>query len=294
MKLGMGFTQLEMDWPSVDTVRIWDIGVDWARVNTAPGVYDWSRLDAVVAKAQATGAGRIVYVHHGVPGWLAQKNPNEHTAPWMPPGSNSVPKDLAKWDAWVRAVVKRYKGRIHIHEIGNEPQLPDFMYPWNQSNRATWAKMTKRAYKIIKEVDPKAKVWSASVLPRKSSGGMKKGGLFLDELKKVGWPVDAVACHIYPTVGENWPEWKAYYDEVVKAAKQRGCTKPVVVTETLFDLLGPEMSDSKGQNLVKKVATKHKGSVVIWYAFNRPDLGGMGGHIRPGTLTWAEMQTHRA
>ncbi len=300
--LGMGFTQLEPDWPAVDYVRIWDIGCDWARINTARNVYEWSRLDAVVAKAESIGA-RVCYVHHGVPQWLAKNPVNEHTAPWMPPGSNSVPKDLDAWNEWVWHVATRYHGRIHSYEIGNELQLPDFLYPWDQSTRNTWAKMHKRAYNTIKAVDPDALVGTASILPRKSSGGVKKGGKYLDEIAKVAgktkkgnqkaWPADFVACHIYPTVGENYPEWRDYYKEVKKASKDRGGPGKVWVTETAWDLLGPATDDAKGQNMMRKVREKHSG-YVFWYAYDRPDLGGTGGLMKEGTLTWSELEKFRA
>ena len=293
--LGMGFTQLEVDWPRVDYVRIWDIGCDWARINTSRNVYEWQRLDEVVAKAESIGA-KICYVHHGVPQWLAKDPDNPHCAPWMPPGSNSVPKDIDAWNEWVWHVASRYTGRIHSYEIGNELQLSDFLYPYDGSTRATWAKMHKRAYNTIKAVDPAALVGTASILPRQSSGGVKKGGKYLDEIAKLAkggdWPADFVACHIYPLVGENYPEWADYYKEVKSASKERGGPSKVWVTESAWDLLGPVTDDAKGNNMMRKVREKHSG-FVFWYAYDRPDLGGTGPLMKPGTLTWEELERFR-
>lgn len=289
--LGMNFTQLETDWPRVDWVRIWDIGCDWSRIQSARHEYDWTRLDAVVGKAEAVGA-KIVYVMHGTPRFLAENPNNDHTAPWMPPGSNSIPKDVDVWNEFAWEVASRYKGRIHAYEIGNELQLADFLHPWNDYTRGVWARMTKRAYRTIKAVDPDALVIGASVLPRKSSGGMKRGDLWLSALKKEGWPVDAMACHIYPTVGENYPEWAAYFQEVKSSVKAKGGPSKVWVTETLFDLLGPPMTDAKSQNITRKVREKHAG-YVFFYAYDRPDLGGQGPWIKPGTLTWSELEKFR-
>ncbi len=59
---GMGFTSLD-GWPSsgVTNVRIWDIGVTWRDIHLGVDVYDWSRLDSVVAQIESIGA-KITYV----------------------------------------------------------------------------------------------------------------------------------------------------------------------------------------------------------------------------------------
>ena len=64
-------------------IRIWDNGVRWDEVNTAPGVYDWTLLDQVVANAEATGAQRIMFVLGSTPSWLATDTsvPNYTNAP---------------------------------------------------------------------------------------------------------------------------------------------------------------------------------------------------------------------
>ena len=294
MALALNITDLDWEWPKVDWVRIWDVQCDWARIHTGPGQYDWSRLDHAFNRAQNAGA-KVCYVMHGTPGWLAKKNPNEHTAPWMPPGSNSVPKNLDHANEFVWNLMTRYKGRIHALEVSNEVQLADFMFPWSESNRKTWAQVTKRAYKTVKSIDKNVLVVGGCVLPRKSSGGMKKGNLWLDELKKVGWPCDAVACHIYPTKGENFPQYKGYLDEVKAAVKKRGGPGKIWVTETLFDLLAGSMPDDKSANLVRKVQDKTN-NLTFWYSVTqngRPDLQGQGKWMKPGTLTWAELEKNR-
>ena len=58
------------------------------------------------------------------------------------------------------------KGRINAYEIWNEPQLADFMYPWDTKNRNLLAQMTKDAIRIIKGNDESALCGAASVLPR--------------------------------------------------------------------------------------------------------------------------------
>ncbi len=61
---GMGFTSLT-GWPSsgVSHIRIWDIGVTWRDIHLNVDVYDWSRLDQVVAQIESIGA-KMTYVRN--------------------------------------------------------------------------------------------------------------------------------------------------------------------------------------------------------------------------------------
>jgi hypothetical protein len=54
---GMGFNSLN-DWPSAGLthVRIWDMGVTWRDIHLNVDVYDWSKLDQVVAQIESVGA----------------------------------------------------------------------------------------------------------------------------------------------------------------------------------------------------------------------------------------------
>lgn len=106
------------------------------------------------------------------------------------------------------------------------------------------------------------------------------------------WPVDAMATHIYPLVGENYPEFADYYDAARDAVMQRGGPHHMWITESTFDLGGPVMDDAKAQNILRKVLEKHKG-FVFWYAYDRPDLGGMSALFEPGTLAWSELELYR-
>jgi len=192
--IGMGFTNLEHPWPTeVTHIRIWDIGCTWRDIHTAPDTYNWDRLDAVVAKA----AGRhLTYVIAATPKWLAKHPDQPHFAPWLGAGSNSMPHSVDEFNKFVWQLATRYKGRIKAYEVWNEPQLADFMFPYNDAECNTLATMQQRAYHTIKSIDPAAVVLSASVLPRTSSGGMNKARRYLTALKRKGWNCDAFACHL--------------------------------------------------------------------------------------------------
>jgi len=289
--LGMNFTRLDVPWPQVDWVRIWDVGCDWSRIHVGPDEYDWTLLDQVVARAEMINA-KVIYTAHGTPTWLAANPDNPNNAPWMPPGANSVPTSIDEWNKFIWNLTTRYSGRIHAIELGNELQLADFLYPYDDETLSTWATMTWRAHHTIKSIDPTIVVIGASILPRTSSGGIHRAEKWLLHLADRAWPVDAMATHIYPLVGENYPEFADYYDAARDAVMQQGGPHHMWITESTFDLGGPVMDDAKAQNILRKVLEKHKG-FVFWYAYDRPDLGGMSALFEPGTLAWSELELYR-
>ena len=290
--IGMGFTNLDHPWPTeVTHIRIWDIGCTWRDIHTAPDTYNWDRLDAVVAKA----AGRhLTYVIAATPKWLAKHPDQPHFAPWLGAGSNSMPHSVDEFNKFVWQLATRYKGRIKAYEVWNEPQLADFMFPYNDAECNTLATMQQRAYHTIKSIDPAAVVLSASVLPRTSSGGMNKARRYLTALKRKGWNCDAFACHLYPEVGSGAARWKAMLGEVVTTLKALDAPNTKVwITETSFDLLGPQCEAAAAKQLIQGAYRNAGGRFIYWYAWQRPDLGGT--YIGPDSPAWEAIKaSHRA
>jgi hypothetical protein len=129
--------------------RIWDNYTTWKLINTADGVYNWSRLDDVVNIAKDQRGKKLIYGIGCAPDWAAgsstggsQYNPN--------------PPTEAAWIAWVTAVVTRYVGRIDAYELWNEPNDTLFWI----GTPAQMARLCQLAYPIIKSIDPNAIVVS--------------------------------------------------------------------------------------------------------------------------------------
>ena len=277
-------------WPAeVTHVRLWDNGVAWKDIHTAPDTYDWGRLDALVDKA----AGKtIVYTVAACPRWLAKYPDQPHYAPWLGPGSNSMPYSVDEFNKFIWNLATRYKGRIKAYEIWNEPQLADFLYPYNDAECNTLATMTKRAYSTIKNCDPQALVLAASVLPRESSGGMKRARKYLAALQRKDWNVDAFTCHIYPEVGYWGPRFASMLQDTMSTLQSMGApTKKLWITEALFGLLGPELTDAEAiDTAIEKAYSAAGGKFIFWYAWNRPDLGGS--VIYTGKPAWDSIRAH--
>jgi hypothetical protein len=56
--------------------------------------------------------------------------------------------------------------------------------------------MTSHVQSIVRANDPGAKVVSAPVLPRASSGGMRRAEAYLRALAAYSWPIDVHAAHV--------------------------------------------------------------------------------------------------
>ena len=177
-------------WPSAPfgALRLWDNGTAWSQIELEPGVYKWDNLEGALENAQSKGMTDVLMVLGTTPEWNATKMGKDD---YPQPGAASAPKDLKAWDTWVTEVATRYKGRITSYQIWNEANLKNF---WN-GTAEQMAELTKRAYDIIKKIDPSALVVSASPSLRLTASFDKFFPAYLQALKKPDWPVDVIAVH---------------------------------------------------------------------------------------------------
>lgn len=99
--LGVGFVRIDNNWLSHEP---------------ADGRYDWGELDRAVNRI--VGHGQSVYMTIGyTPAWAA--------APGQPATQGAVPR-AGLYERYVRAVVERYRDRVHHYGLWNEPNLPQF------------------------------------------------------------------------------------------------------------------------------------------------------------------------
>jgi GH35 family endo-1,4-beta-xylanase len=217
----------------VTSVRLWDTGTSWAQIEIERGRYNWSGLDRAISTAEAAGVDDILMILGPTPTWNARTTDGVH---YPLPGAASVPRSFAAWDAFVAATVDRYAGRIDAYQIWNEASLRMF---WRGSGQ-TLARMTKRAYDIIKERDPGATVVAASTTVRLPGAYERFFPAYLSELANLDWPIDVIAVHSYPT-GEQDPNDRA---ENLRTARQTleelgAPDLPVWDTELNYGLAGP-------------------------------------------------------
>ena len=214
-------------------LRVWDNGTGWSQIEVEPGVFKWDNLEGVLENAESKGMDDILLVLGTTPKWNAgDLGPDDYPQP----GAASPPKDVKAWDAWVTEVVTRYKGRISAYQIWNEANLKNF---WNGTPEQM-ADLTKRAYDIIKAIDPEALVVSASPSTRLTAPFEKFFPAYLDALAAANWPIDVVAIHTYPTADGDPVARGAVIAKVQDYLTKAGAPDlPLWDTELNYGLAGP-------------------------------------------------------
>ncbi len=217
---------------SYGSVRLWDSGVTWGTIERRRGAYSWASLDRAIAAANAQNL-EILYVLGSTPRWAAQY-PNKGTYPNR--GAASPVKSLADWRRWVTKVVQRHGASIDAYQIWNEANLATF---WQGSPRQM-AVMTLQAKRIIKKLDPTAKVVAASSTVRLRSAFDRFFPAYLTELRRLNWPVNVFSIHTYgPSTAT--PALRAKYVALARTAlrKARAPKRPLWDTEINYGIKGP-------------------------------------------------------
>jgi GH35 family endo-1,4-beta-xylanase len=127
----------------------------WDRIEPAPGRYDWSEVDAVVAANEAAGLP-LLAILIGTPAWAADGRassvPSGLDAPPIMPDGTAGERNV--WGRFVHAVAKRYRGRIAAYEVWNEPNRPDF---WGGTPEQYY-RLLSAGMAAIRHADPNARV----------------------------------------------------------------------------------------------------------------------------------------
>lgn len=180
-------------WPAVSpgSVRLWDAGVTWREIETSPGVYDFTRLDAAVRAANARGA-EVTLVLGMTPDFYATGGR----------GRTSMPSDLAVWNNYVRALVTHYSPAnwgsrgIAAYQVWNEANVTNF---WT-GTPYDMAVLTKATWNTVKSVDKGALVISPAFAARINE---QIRGITRFAFARVGgipaWRfTDAISLNLYP------------------------------------------------------------------------------------------------
>ena len=259
---------------NIGTIRLWDAGVAWGQVQQKKNLFWWNGMDAAIASANAQGMS-ITYVLGSTPKW-AQKKAPKGNYPYG--GTGAANPDMKVWKKWVKTVVQRYGNSIDAYQIWNEANLKDFY----DGSPKQMAKLTKEAYKIIRQYDPSAKVVAASSTVRLTKSYNRFFPEYLKQLKKQKWPVDAIAVHTYPPGKDTPGDRLKLLDKVTKDMKKGKVPNRVELwdTEVNYGIKGP--GKVKGQKITGGQAADWAASTFLdsillnvdrtyWYYWYRPD-----------------------
>lgn len=185
-------------WPQFDfgSWRLWDSAdTSWDDLQPERGTWKFETLDRAVQMAKRADVDLVLTLGQ-TPQWAAAR-PNERAV--RGPGRAAEPSDVALWDDYVRVVTERYKGRIAHFELWNEPRFPE-VHPFHGPSRGffsgsadTMVDLGARAYRIIKTIDPAARVLSPAF--DGEDRGIKKLELYLARGGKGTF--DILSFHFY-------------------------------------------------------------------------------------------------
>ena len=215
----------------VGAVRLWDSGVSWREIETAPGRFDFTRVDAQVNAARAHGAS-VLLVLGQTPRFHSTK-PGQRGSYGL--GAAAMPTETS-WKNYVFAVVKHFKGRGVDYQVWNEANVAGY---W-QGTPKQMATLTRLASTVVNRNDSSAKVVSPAMATRLSSQRLwlrtfyaqKTGG------KKVSAYVDVVSLNLYPLASQKPEASMTLLAATRTMLRAAGVRKPIWNTEINYGLLG--------------------------------------------------------
>lgn len=221
-------------WPDlpIGGFRLWDAHVRWADIAPARGKWQWERFDSLVSEVSGHGAD-LMYTLGSTPRW-ASARPDE-ACPYGQ-GCSAEPADMLDWEDYVRSVARRYKGRIKVYEVWNEPKFYDPSSP-AQGNGGrprgffsgsvdNMVEMARIARRVLKEEDPQARL---------ATPGFDGGAKWLEMFLAAGGRslVDIIAYHFYARGAEDFA---AQIVTVRGVMKRQGVSQlPLWNTESGFE-----------------------------------------------------------
>lgn len=142
------------DFPDapIGAVNLTTSQVYWNQVETAPGDYDFSRLDDIVATAED---------RHAQPMLVLGFTPSFHASDSGSPTARATMPDAAAWRAWVTAVVERYGDQLD-YQVWPEPNI---VGNW-EGTPQQMARLSAVAGEIIHDEAPDALVVAPAVALR--------------------------------------------------------------------------------------------------------------------------------
>lgn len=246
-------------WPSVPfgTFRLWDAYVSWREIEPSKGNWDFSKLDALVARAGQHNV-EVVLPLGSTPPW-ASARPNENSI--YKPGNAAEPADPKDWEDYVNTVTSRYKGKIAYYEMWNETNLPGFYSGTPEKLVA----LEKTAYTIMKQNDPNAKMISANVTA-------PYGVSYFKKLLTLGMAnyADIIGYHFYvsPAPPEQITTLASALESAMAAA---GVNKPLWNTEAGWHPPANFPNENSQAGILVRAMLIARGagaSRFLWYAWD--------------------------
>jgi len=157
----------------------------WAKCEKKLGVYDFGWLDEIVNDALAQGVQPWIETSYGNPIYPGGGGTG------LGAGLPKSPEALAAWDKWVKAIVARYKDRVHEWEVWNEPD------GGHGITADGFAEFHLRTAAIIRAEQPQARIFALALASPGKTGFVEVLLKLATERGQLGL-IDAITIHGYP------------------------------------------------------------------------------------------------
>lgn len=185
----------------------------WSSMEPTQGNIDFSDTDALVNWANARGlrlrAHTLFWHRYQTPSWVTNALDNS---------SDPAATLGSLMDQRVAEVVGRYKGRVDIYDVVNEP-LETFGPGWDTGNSlvsrsnffylALGERYIDRAFRAVHRTDPRAKLFLNETVWNPTIGDPKADAFLalVERLKRRGVPVDGVGLQTHGMFGLTPPSF---------------------------------------------------------------------------------------
>ncbi|MGZ5399606.1 MAG: hypothetical protein ACXWDM_06290 [Nocardioides sp.] len=241
----------ELPGVTLGSVRLWDTGTTWRRIEGSRGSFNWSPVDNAVETARGAGL-RPLLVLGQTPRFHAQ-HPRAPGA--YGEGATSMP-NLTAWKRYVSQAAKRYGNSVD-YQIWNEPSVINF---WTGSVRQM-ARLTATAGTVITRIVGRRATVVAPSFPLRLTGqktwfrkfwSTRVGGA------SVARHLDVVSVNAYPLDDEAPEDSMALIRFAKQALPQGARGKPVWNTEINYGLV----SGASGGDPAQKISNARQAAFV--------------------------------
>lgn len=228
-------------WPDniFGAIRLWDSRTRWAEIAPYRGQWDFKKMDFYIDQAAIHDA-KVMFTLGSTPQW-ASARPLEKCPYGL--GCSAEPANMADWEEYVRTVAKRYKGKIAIYELWNEPFFSEIDLYRNRpsfksfytGSLAKMLEMARITRKVLDEEDPSAKL---------STPGFTGNVRLMEEFLKAGGKqyIQTISYHFYTKDSAGMVNQLL---EVRRVMQQQGLANiPLLNTEAGLEVLSTNSPSS--------------------------------------------------
>lgn len=262
---------------------------DWSRIEPKPGEWRWEDEDRLVELAARHGI-ELQAMFGFCPGHAASEAARlaqaeayrKHAADAWRITTCSPPED-APWRTYIAAMATRYRGRIRMYEVWNEPDLGFF-----RGTTEAYIRMLRSADEEVRKADPGAEVMTggfATVLTH--PGRALNPDLQERVLAEAG---DAFAIHAVHQHGPFAEFHAAVTGELARIRGRMATPRPLYFNETAMCAYGgsPAAEREQADELVKKMAWVVASGAIgyTWYDLRNDGANRNDPEQNYGLLTW--------